>query len=91
MIPAPAAFVKPAKREQWEADHKAVQHADLRDYCTKLMGDAMKAGGGTWQGMAPARIEQARNAACSDPEDVTDEERNALSEYIEKGGNVWGL
>lgn len=36
-------FVNPSKREQWEATHQQVQHADLRDYCAKLIGDAMKA------------------------------------------------
>jgi hypothetical protein len=40
------AFVNPASRARWEADHRLVQHADLRDYCAKLIGDAMKATGG---------------------------------------------
>jgi hypothetical protein len=41
-----AAFVNPVKRGQWEADNKAVQDSDWRDYLQKLIGDAMESTGG---------------------------------------------
>jgi aryl-alcohol dehydrogenase-like predicted oxidoreductase len=44
-----------------------------------------------WRGMSPARIGMATMALCSDHEDVTDEERDALDEYIKLGGNLWAL
>lgn len=40
------AFVNPAMRERWEADHAAVKHADLRDHCNKIISDAWEATGG---------------------------------------------
>lgn len=47
MIPSEAvAFVKPTQHERWTAAHKLVQHADLRDYWSKLIADAMEATGG---------------------------------------------
>jgi hypothetical protein len=44
-----------------------------------------------WRGMTPERISMARIAVCSDFEDVTDKELDALTEYIELGGNLWAL
>jgi hypothetical protein len=41
--------------------------------------------------MSPERIRMAAMALCSDHEDVTDEERDALDEYIKLGGNIWAL
>lgn len=45
----------------------------------------------TWRGMTPDRIAMAGRAVCMDFEDVTDEERDALSEFLTLGGNPWAL
>lgn len=44
-----------------------------------------------WRGMTPERIDMARMAIACDPEDVTEEESDALTEYLELGGNPWAL
>lgn len=42
-------------------------------------------------GMTPERLRQASTALGCDPEDSTDDEKAALQEYIDGGGNVWAL
>lgn len=44
-----------------------------------------------WRGMTSDRLRLAANAVSCDPEDVTDEEWDALSEYLTLGGNPQGL
>ena len=46
---------------------------------------------GWWRGMSPERLQQARMALSGDAEDATEEEFDALREYITLGGNVAGL
>lgn len=46
MSPEAAAFVKPGMRARFDADQKAVQDADWREYVQKIIGDAMKATAG---------------------------------------------
>ena len=46
---------------------------------------------GWWRGMSPERLQMASWALGGDAEDTTDEERDALNEYITLGGNVAGL
>lgn len=46
---------------------------------------------GWWRGMSPDRIQMAGMALGCDPEDVSDEERDALKEYLVLGGNPAGL
>jgi hypothetical protein len=46
---------------------------------------------GTFRGMSAERVRQAGMAVCADPEDVTDDERDALDEYTKLGGNLWAL
>ena len=41
-----AAFVRPAKLAQFEANENAVQEAGWREYVQKVIGDAMKATAG---------------------------------------------
>jgi hypothetical protein len=44
-----------------------------------------------WRGMTPERLRLAASALSCDAEDVTDEEMDALSEYLVLGGNPQGL
>jgi hypothetical protein len=46
---------------------------------------------GWWRGMSPERLQMAAWALGGDTEDTTDEERDALNEYITLGGNVMAL
>ena len=46
---------------------------------------------GSFKTMSAERVKQASMALCMDPEDVTDDERQALDEYLSLGGNPAGL